>query len=201
MNPYLILLACYLLGAVQFGLLVGKLWKGIDLRQYGSGNVGATNALRTLGPVPAALVFIADVAKGAVPVAVCRLAGFPPSLVVLGGMLAVLGHIFSIFSRFTGGKGAATGLGVLLGLSPAVGFTAFALWLAVVTATRYISLASIVGALSVPVWMWAFRLPLEYRLFGIAAALLVVVRHKSNIRRLMAGTEPRFGEQADIRKE
>jgi len=189
------------MGAIQFALLIGRLWKGIDIRQYGSGNVGATNVLRVLGPVPGAIVLTADVAKGAIPVVLCRLAGFSPALVVLGGLLAVLGHIFSAFSRFTGGKGVATSLGVLLGLSPAVALSGLGIWLAVVIATRYISLGSILAALSIPIWMWVYGQPLEYKEFGLAAAALVIIRHRSNIARLLSGTEHKFGEHVTVDKE
>jgi glycerol-3-phosphate acyltransferase PlsY len=190
------LLVCYLIGAIPFGLIVGKLVKGIDIRQFGSGNIGATNVYRTLGIGPALLVFILDTAKGLAAVIICRTVAFSDWFVVLGGLLAVAGHTFSVFLRFSGGRGVATALGVIIGLTPAIAAVALGLWTVIVIITRYISVASILAALSVPVLMatWkAIHVPKPYFVLACVAAFAIVLRHIPNIKRLAAGTEPRLG--------
>lgn len=200
----LAVLASYFLGALPFGLWIGKIAKGIDIRDFGSGNIGASNVLRTLGPRLGALVFFLDTAKGLAAVLVCRALGLEEWWIVAGGLLSVLGHTFSVFTNFKGGKGVATSLGVIIGLDPVIAAVAFGLWVAIVALTRYISLASVVAAASVPcqMFLWGSReVHVAYRLLAVAAALLILVRHRSNIRRLISGTEPRFGERIGVEKD
>lgn len=201
----LALLGCYLAGAIPFGLIIGKTLRGIDIRDFGSGNIGASNVLRTLGTGPALLVFFFDTVKGLAAVLVCRkLFGdaSPGSYWVVAGALAsVLGHSFSVFLRFKGGKGVATSLGVIIGLNWVIALIAFVGWGVLVAATRYISVASIVAAVSVPLQMVFWRsmhVPVAYQALAGVAALVIVIKHKSNIKRLLNGTETRIGQKVNV---
>lgn len=186
------LLTCvlaYLVGSVPSGLILGKLFWHTDLREYGSHNIGATNAWRTLGKVPGIIVFVADSLKGQAGVLLgLSLVGTPLAAVV-GGLLAIIGHSFSIFLRFHGGKGVATSLGVLTMLMGNVTIVVFVLWFTIVYITRYVSLGSVVAGFLTPVLAAFFSYPMEYIVFTVIAAFLVIVRHRENIKRLMNGTE------------
>lgn len=194
------LAAAYLLGAFPTGYLAGRLLKGIDIRQHGSGGTGATNVLRTLGKGPGAVVFIVDIAKGAAAILsarwICDAAA--PDLeawvVALAGLAAVVGHARSIWLGFTGGKSAATGLGVLLALAWPVGLGAAAVFFLLVAIFRIVSLSSMLAALAAVGLVFALPEPLPYRLLVIAGGLYVILRHRANIGRLLAGTEPRLGQ-------
>lgn len=196
------LLACYLIGSIPFGLLAGRLIKRVDIRDYGSGNIGATNVLRTLGLVPAILVFLLDTAKGFFAVKLCEaLLPESPAVVVAGALLAVAGHTLSVFLRFKGGKGVATTLGVILGFDPLTGAIAFGVWAVIVGITRYISVASIVASITVPLVMhfWkALDVPAAYQLTAAVAALAIIVKHKPNMQRLLKGTESRIGQRVKL---
>ena len=196
-----LLIGSYILGAVPFGLIIVRLWRGIDIRSYGSGNIGATNVLRTVGPAPAAVVFAADIAKGLTPIVVGKQL-FPGAdwLVVVSGMLAILGHSVSIFLRLRGGKGVATGLGVLVGLDWRVACVGFGLWVVVVGLCRYVSMGSMIASACVPVLMWVLAVPPAYQAFAIAAGVFVIAKHHSNIARLIQGKEPRWREGAGVRE-
>ena len=207
------LASAYLLGSVPTGYLTGKLLRGIDIREHGSRSTGATNVLRTLGKWPALVVLLVDVFKGAAAIVFARWffgwvftlpSGTPPSVldpqswidwgVCVAGLAGLLGHALSIWLNFTGGKSAATGLGVLLAMSWPVGLgaaIAFAIALAV---SRIVSLGSILAALTAIVLVCGLEQPLPYRLLVIAGGIYVVARHRANIQRLLAGTEPRFGQ-------
>ena len=156
---YLALVLCYLMGAIPFGVIVGKLTRGIDIRDFGSGNIGFTNVLRTLGPGPGFAVFFFDTAKGLAAVELCQTLGMNPYWIVAGGILSILGHSFSVFLKLGGGKAVATSLGVIIGLNPIIGGIAFVLWLSLVGMTRIISIASMMAAVSVPVMMFLWRDP------------------------------------------
>jgi glycerol-3-phosphate acyltransferase PlsY len=187
----------YLLGAIPFGVIFGKAIKGIDLREVGSGNIGAANAFRALGFWGGLAVLVTDVGKGTLGVLVASLISpgdFLPWAKVLCGIAALVGHNYSCFLGFKGGKGIATSLGVLLALSPKAALSALACWGILVAVTKYSSLGSIVGACSVPVFMVIFKDPLPYRIFGILAALFALYKHKANIQRLIAGTELKIDE-------
>lgn len=188
----LALLLSYLLGSIPNGLwLCRALWH-VDLRQHGSHNIGATNAWRTLGKGPGFLVFCLDMLKGLLAVWLGEMLVGTPLVMILCGVLAIVGHALSLFLRFHGGKGVATGLGVILMLMPKVTVIVFLVWLLLVLATRYVSLGSIVAAALVPVLALVFGYPALYVAFGVLAAALIIVRHRSNITRLLNGTENRI---------
>ena len=194
----LALLASYLLGAIPTSYLAGKFFRGIDLRQHGSGNLGATNLYRTLGAKFAVPVALFDMAKGAVPVMVIApLVSSSRYFAVLCGIMAVLGHVFSVFVQFRGGKGVATASGVMLGLTPWAVLVALAVWLIVLRLSGYVSLGSMVGAIVLPVAAW-FLHPLQRDIIWIQVlvALAIIWLHRANIKRLLAGTENRFGRRA-----
>lgn len=194
MQPGLVCLLAFLIGAVPFGLVIGKL-KGIDLREKGSGNIGATNAMRALGKPLGALVFLLDTLKGWLPVFLAHQQNFPSEWLVGAGLAAVLGHIYSPFVRFKGGKGVATALGVLLGLDYRVGLGAFALFVIVVAVTDYVSVGSIAAALAQAALFWVLGDPLPMKLFGAIAGVFVIFRHRGNIQRLRKGEESRFSDR------
>jgi glycerol-3-phosphate acyltransferase PlsY len=197
MSYAILLILSYFLGAIPFGLIIGKAWRGIDIRDHGSGNIGATNVFRTLGPGPGTVVFTADVLKGLLPVIAARhISPGVAWLAVASGMVAILGHTLSVFLKFKGGKGVATSLGVAIGLAPVIAAIAFGFWVVIFAITRYVSVASMLASLSVPVMMWATDCPIEYRVFGMLVAAYVIVKHRSNIVRLMQGKENRFGRKA-----
>lgn len=197
----LVVLGSYLVGAIPFSYIAGKLLKGIDLREHGSGNLGASNTFRNLGVVPGATVLICDIAKGYAPVLVGgRLAaetGLPVHWVALSAAFAaIIGHMFSVYLRFSGGKGIATAGGAFLALTPYALLLSFAVWAMVFAVKRIVSLASLTAAASLPIFVYlAGRLrwwPSHWSYTAVALAVVVVVvyRHQSNIRRLLAGTEP-----------
>ncbi len=199
MTYAILLILSYFLGAIPFGLVIGKAWRGIDIRDHGSGNIGATNVYRTLGPGPGITVFLADVLKGLVPVLMAK--QFAPEsawLAVGCGVMAIVGHTLSVFLKFKGGKGVATSLGVGIGLVPVLAAIAFGIWIVLFAATRYVSVASMLACASVPIMMWQTRepTPTAYKIFGVFIAVYVFIKHRSNIVRLMQGKENRFGRKA-----
>jgi glycerol-3-phosphate acyltransferase PlsY len=191
------ILAAYAMGSIPTSYLAGRV-AGVDLRQHGSKNLGATNVYRVLGwryAVPTGLV---DVAKGAIPVVLfAPRAGSASWIPMLIGVAAVLGHVFSIFLKFRGGKGVATAAGAVLALAPAALGVSALVWVGILLVSGYVSLASILGALAFPV---AARItePEDSYAFGIGLVLVlfIIFTHRSNIRRLATGTENRFGRRA-----
>ncbi len=197
MNPALALAASYLVGAIPTSYLVGRIFRGIDLREHGSRNLGATNLYRTLGWRFALPVGVFDVAKGALPVLLIGPAVSPSRMFALAcGLMAVVGHVFSVFVRFRGGKGVATAAGVMLALAPlAIGLVAV-VWAAIVFSTGYVSLGSIGAAALLPLAVRIAR-PGDVQLFWVDVAIAagLIWLHRANIRRLLAGTENRFGRR------
>ncbi|BAY31983.1 hypothetical protein NIES2107_38690 [Nostoc carneum NIES-2107] len=207
-----VLVVAYLLGSFPTGYIAVKQLKGIDIREVGSGSTGATNVLRTLGKGPGAFVLLIDCLKGVLAIALvyqlfhlAPVYNFIPStvdanlwqpwLVTLAGLSVVLGHSKSIFLGFSGGKSVATGLGTLLAISWQVGLATagvFALFFAV---SRIVSLGSIAGAIAVTIFMIVFHQPLACILYAFVGGLYVIIRHRSNIERLLAGTEPKIGQK------
>lgn len=176
----------YLFGAIPSGLIIGKIFYNTDIRNYGSHNIGATNAYRVLGKLGAAAVFLCDVLKGGAGV---YLFAPNPEWMVLGGILAMIGHNWPIFLKFKGGRGVATGLGVLIFLTPWVSLIVFLVWALIFGLTKYVSLGSVVAAALVPISMYVLKEPIPYLWFGLAAAFFVIIRHKDNLKRLWAGNE------------
>lgn len=193
---YLVFLISYLCGAIPFGVIIGKL-RGVDVRAVGSGNIGTTNVYRTLGPAAGITVFVLDVLKGlAAPWLARLLLGHDASVAIaLCALIAVLGHTFSLFLNFKGGKGIATGLGAVLGLSPIPALLCFALWGAVVLLTRMISAGSIVAALAVPVAFAISGAPLPSLIVVSLIAAVACYKHVPNMKRIVAGTEPKLFEK------
>ncbi len=188
-----LLAAAYLLGSLPFGLYIAKVWKGIDVREHGSGNIGATNVYRVVGRPAGAVVFVLDVGKGFVPPFVAQNLGLNASWAVGAGLAAMLGHNFSPFLGFKGGKGVATSLGVLLGVAPKVGIAGFVIWTTLVVMTGYVSVASIAAAVSLtPLALYFYPGSQAILAFVIIAALVSIVKHRANIVRLLNGTESSF---------
>ncbi len=189
----------YLAGAVPFALIVGRLLRGIDIRQHGSGNVGATNVLRTVGIGPSLVVFAFDFAKGAFPVWLALQLSGSLLAATLCALAAVAGHNWSVYIRFTGGKGVTTSLGALYVLSPPLAIVATIVGFAVIGLSRYVSLGSISAAAVTPVLALALYLaggPGETLLYVLIASVLLIAQHRSNIKRLLAGKESRVGDKA-----
>ena len=187
MYPFLLLLVAYVIGSVPSGLIVGRVFFNTDLRDYGSKNIGATNAYRVLG-APAGLCVLMGVYLGQTTGNI-----YDPALTVycmiMGGLLALIGHSASVFLHFKGGKGVATGLGIILYLAPVETAIVFFVWCVIVGLTRLVSLGSVAAALLVPLTMWYFKEPWPVFIFGTVAALIVIVRHKDNLIRLLQGKE------------
>ena len=203
--------ASYLIGAIPFGYLIGRL-HGIDIRTVGSGNIGATNVTRTVGKIQGKICFFLDFFKGALPVALVNsvFTQDTANLALAAGLAAILGHIFPIYLKFRGGKGVATAAGVALALAPYPLLCALLVWLATFLTTRYVSLASIVAAAALPVaaaLFFGLGIPTPFPLgastliFFTLIALLAILRHVANIKRLLNGTESRFGNDGKKGKQ
>ena len=210
----LLVLLAYLFGSLPIGLLVGRMVKGIDVRDYGSGNIGASNVWRIMGPLWGTAVFLFDFCKGYLPAVIAAGASHVPAWLLLSrasamptvntpswmpvvvGLAAILGHNFSPFLRFKGGKGVATSLGVVFGLNPVAAAVGFAVWGVCLFVTRYISVSSMIAAIVTSGVLIFFHPDLPHVLFAILVALFVVVKHRPNIARLKAGTEPKVRVRA-----
>lgn len=198
-----LIVGCYLVGAVPFGLIVVRAARGIDIRTAGSGNIGTTNVARVAGKKLAILVFLLDFAKGYLPVlgvhTIVTNHGADQLVPVAAGLATVVGHMFPVYLKFKGGKGVATGAGMLAALVPWALGVSFLVWVFVVGATRYISLGSMSAAVALPVSFVAFHRTSAFgsdvllTLLCVTVAALVIVRHRSNIKRLLTGTENRLG--------
>lgn len=184
----------FVLGSVPCGVIIAKL-KGVDLKKVGSGNIGATNVLRTMGKAPALLTLAGDVLKGVLAVAAARYFLNDIFLEGIVGIFAVLGHNFSLFLRFGGGKGVATSVGVLLLYSPGAALITVVLWLVIAFTTRYSSLGAIVSFGVLPLSIQLFDSAKEKMIIAIMLAALLILRHAGNINRLARGKEPRIGER------
>lgn len=213
-NNGLLLILAYLLGSIPTGYLAGRLLKGIDIRQEGSGSTGATNVLRSVGKVPAIVVLIIDALKGALAIAAVNFAFthlpgwlyyskivgvnfalWQPVMVTLTGLLALIGHSKSIWLNFAGGKSVATSLGVLLTMNWMVGLSTLGVFAISLAITRIVSISSIAGAVAVIAFMVIFAQPLPYVGFAIVGGAYVIWRHRANISRLLNGTEPKLGQK------
>ena len=196
LSSLLLLAVGYLLGSMPNGYLAGRWLKGIDLRQCGSGSTGATNVLRNVGKAPALVVFLLDVGKGALAVLLAKSFGLNDWVQVLAGLAALAGHIWPVWLGWKGGKAVATGLGMFLGLAWPVGLACFGLFMAVISISRIVSLSSVVAAIGLPVLMVLAGANAASISVSVVASVMVLWRHRSNIERLIAGTEPRIGAKA-----
>jgi glycerol-3-phosphate acyltransferase PlsY len=185
----LIWLGSYLAGSIPAGIVFSRLFRGIDVRQSGSGNIGSANVFRVAGPLPGALTLLFDAAKGFVPVIIAQQFGLPLWAQLLSGGAAIIGHNWSIILRGRGGKGIATSLGVLLAFAPLVTLIAMAVWIVVIVASRYASLASLLMIASLPILLALCHNDSAYWIFGAGLVLLAIYRHRGNIERLLHGTE------------
>lgn len=189
-------------GSVPSGLWLVQAFHGIDIRNYGSKNIGTTNVFRTVGPKTAVLVLIADAFKGILAVGIMSYFFHNPLLDVVTALGALLGHNYSLFLGFKGGKGVATALGLLIFMMPKVALSSFGIWLVCVLLTRYVSLGSIMAAIFTPPLAWYLGYPSAYVIFSVVAAFFVVLRHKETIHRLLTGTESKIkpGNAKDLQK-
>jgi len=201
MKIALVIISCYLLGSVPFGYIVGKLFKKVDIREFGSGNIGTTNAFRILGPPLASLVLIGDVGKGILSIYLVRFLNIDNSLILtIAGLAVICGHDWSLFLGFKGGKGIATTFGVVFALNPIISILAVTVWGVVLITTRYASLSSICAIISIFVFTILFKQPYEYIVFSTIILVLGIFKHKENIKRLKSKKESKIGEKIKIEK-
>lgn len=194
MGRYGLFIITYILGAIPFAYLAGR-FNNIDVRKHGSGNIGSTNAFRLLGVKWGIAVLLGDALKGALAAWLGVIIAGPWGG-ILGGLLAMAGHSWNPFFGFKpSGKGVASGFGIILFLMPKITIIAVLLFLIVVIFTRYVSMGSVVGALTLLIFVFVFQEPLAYRVFAIIASSVVIIRHRTNFQRVLNGTENRFGEK------
>ncbi len=188
---YAIPIISYLLGSIPFGFLLVKFSRGKDIRSFGSGNIGATNVFRK-SRITGILTLIFDAGKGYLAVAIAGWLGADPTWQAIAALAAIAGHIFPLWLKFKGGKGVATGCGSFLALCPPAVGTTLVLFVVVLVLTRYISAASIAATALFPFWAYLYGYPASVLFWGGAGALLIIIRHHQNIRRLISGTENKF---------
>lgn len=192
---YISILLSYLLGSVPFGYLISRAVKGVDIRNHGSRNIGATNVARVVGKGAGIATLILDILKGLIVVTLIPLLapGNRPDLVQISCALAVVaGHNWTVFLRFRGGKGVATTAGALIGLVPTVFLSAFCVWLIVFVITKYVSLSSIIAGISMFLFLIIYKEPISFQILGVVIVVIGILRHKENIKRLLAEKETRF---------
>lgn len=190
----------YFLGSLPSGYLAGKWFANIDLRDIGSGSTGATNVLRHVGKKAALIVFIIDVIKGMLPVLIAKFFNLADSWQVIAGLFSLTGHIWPVWLKWKGGKAVATGLGFFLGLSWPVGLGCLGIFLCILTFSKIVSLSSIIAAISLPILMLISfsdqSISFAYLSIAVVSMILVLWRHRTNINRLLKGTEPKIGESS-----
>lgn len=192
----LLIILAFILGSIPFGVIIAKL-KGIDLKQTGSGNIGATNVLRTIGKTSAAMTLLGDVLKGSIAVLIGKYFSVEPLYEGIIGLSSILGHNFSIFLKFRGGKGVATSIGVLLIYSPKTAILTLIIWLLTALITKYSSLGAIVSFGVLPLNIAIFDYSSSKLIIAGMITLMILVRHIGNIERLLKGTERKIGEKSD----
>ena len=190
------LLAAYLIGAIPVGYAVARLRGGMDIRRAGSGSIGATNVLRTLGKGPAIATLLGDVVKGFAAVSIAHTTDASPAWTAAGAVLVIIGNCWPVFLRFHGGKGVATGFGAFLALAPWATGPAALVWVIVVATFRYVSLGSMMACLCLPLGVAVLGYPWAYTAAALAAAIIIIYRHRENIERLLGGSESRLGQRA-----
>lgn len=188
------IIASYLVGSISFAYFICRKFYSIDIRQYGSGNPGSTNVLRVLGTKPALIVFIADLLKGLTMVSIGRLLG-GENLALLSAVAVVVGHDWSIFLNFKGGKGIATSFGVIIGIFPKIAPILLIVGISVIYLSRYVSLGSITTANLLPILLLIFKYPAKHVIAGLILGAIAVYRHRDNIERLIAGKENKLGQK------
>ncbi len=191
MKTALTWILAYALGSIPFGVLYART-QNLDPREHGSGNIGATNVARSLGRKAGALTLLGDTLKGWLAVALAAWTLGTPAAIAGAGLMAFLGHLFSVFLRFKGGKGVATGLGVSLYIIPLAALGSIAVFAVTLWTSRYVSLSSILAALALPLFGLFLKMPLPYITVSLIIALLVLHKHRENIQRIIAGTESQF---------
>ena len=193
----LLIIASYFIGAIPSGVVLARTVSGKDIRQEGSGNIGATNVTRVLGKKLGALTLAGDLLKGFLPVCIGSYLVSSLNVVCLMGLAAFLGHLFPVYLRFKGGKGVATALGIFLYFAPLVILIEVVVFIAVVGIWRYVSLGSLIAAAAMPLLLLLFAFPKPVVLLSSAFALLIFIKHKANIQRLLNGTENKFGTKKE----
>jgi glycerol-3-phosphate acyltransferase PlsY len=193
----LLIIASYFIGAIPTGVVLARAFSGKDIRQEGSGNIGATNVTRVLGKKLGALTLVGDLLKGFLPVCVGSYLVSSLNVVCLMGCAAFMGHLFPVYLKFKGGKGVATALGVFLYLSPIVILIEIIIFVFVVGIWKYVSLGSLIAAASMPLLLVVIGSPKPVVLLSMAFALLIFIKHKTNIQRLLNGTENKFGTKKE----
>lgn len=194
MKPFLLVIGAVLMGSIPFGVLIARV-KGVDLKRVGSGNIGATNVLRTMGKAPAVLTLAGDVLKGSIPVLAAKYLLNDLTMEGIVGLCAILGHNFSLFLRFRGGKGVATSIGMLLIYSPYAAVVTILIWLSVIFVTRYSSLGAVVSFGVLPLSVYVVDYAKEKLIVSVMITALLMIRHADNIYRLISGTEPKIGKR------
>jgi acyl phosphate:glycerol-3-phosphate acyltransferase len=188
---YIIPLLAYLIGSIPFGFILIRASQGKDIRAFGSGNIGATNVFRKNRMAGLATLLL-DAGKGYLAVVVAHWLGGTESWLALAAFAAIIGHVFTIWLKFKGGKGVATGCGAFMALSPLAVLTTLGVFLVVLMATRYISAASILATAAYPLWAYLYGAPLPVLCWSLLGALIIIAKHHQNIRRLFSGTENKF---------
>lgn len=192
----IVVVSAYLVGAIPFGLLFTRTYSGIDVRSVGSGNIGATNVLRAAGKKAAVLTLLADCLKGLIPVLIVRLWLGRDDLAALAGIAAVLGHNYPVYLGFRGGKGVATGYGVILAMTPLLGLVCLLVWLGAALTWRYSSLSALISFFTYPfLAVWQYRDSRPHGALALFLAGMIYFRHRGNIKRLLAGTESKLGQK------
>ncbi|GER93240.1 acyl-phosphate glycerol 3-phosphate acyltransferase [hot springs metagenome] len=189
-----LIMVSFLIGSIPTGLLIAKT-KGIDIRKVGSGNIGATNVLRSLGKEAALLTLVGDIAKGVIPVAIAKALALDTLNTGIFGIATILGHNFSVFLKFKGGKGVATSIGVLLAFSPHVALLTITIWFLTARWTRYSSLSALIAFGLLPLSFYMLDYSKEKLIIAVIIAFLIFIRHIANIKRLIQGTESKIGEK------
>ena len=201
MKTFILIVIAYILGSIPNALWIGKVFRGIDIREHGSKNTGSTNAARVLGAKLGILTLMLDISKGAIPVALSffmkadlleNMTGISSLDPIMVGIFAIIGHSFSLFMKFKGGKAVATTVGVFTVLVPKALLLAAVVFFVIFAVTRYVSVSSITAAISLPIFIFFLYWDVTYTIFGGIIAILIIVKHKSNIQRLLNGTESKF---------
>lgn len=191
----LLLAICYIIGSIPTAYIIGKLFGKCDIRQVGSGNVGATNVFRVIGHVPGIIVLIIDILKGVIAVLLARFLLHQQLIEIIAGILSIAGHTWTIFLKFKGGKGVATSLGVFTALAPIPVIIVLPIFVLIVALTKYVSLGSIIGAILLPFLIWQIEANIVLTLLATVVSVFILIKHIPNIKRLIAGNENKLWQK------